>query len=244
MILASTAAILLAGGLIGATGIGGVLVVPALTQLEGLEVARAIAVSSLAFAFPAVAGLWWLRNGPTVVSAPLWAMVAGAIPGGVLGGLLVHGVQAHWLLTALAILAMGSGMRGLMPVHAGNPERAGFGVVRMAVIGLAVGIGSALTGTGGPVILIPLLMLWRQPMALTLAGAQAIQLPIALSASAVHAASSSRDLVLACGIGLLLLIGSLIGQRFARRANFRSLQILVSLLLVGTGLSFAWRVTH
>jgi uncharacterized membrane protein YfcA len=244
MTLASAAAILVAGGLIGATGIGGVLVVPALTQLEGLDVARAIAVSSLAFAFPAVAGLWWLRNGPVVGSAQLWALAAGAVPGGVLGGLLVHGVQAHWLLTALAVLAVGSGLRGLMPIHPVNPERASFGVVRMAQIGLAVGIGSALTGTGGPVILIPLLMLWRQPMALTLACAQAIQLPVALSASAVHAASGSRDLVLACGIGLVLLVGSLIGQRLARRANLRSLQILVSLLLVGTGLWFAWRVVH
>lgn len=244
MTLASAAAILLAGGLIGATGIGGVLVVPVLTQLAGLDIARAIAVSSLAFAFPAVAGLWWLRNGPAVGSARLWALVAGAVPGGVLGGLLVHAVQVHWLLAALAILAIGSGLRGLMPMHPGNPERVGFGVVPMALIGLAVGIGSALTGTGGPVILIPLLMLWRQPMALTLACAQAIQLPVALSASAVHAAAGSRDLVLACGIGLVLLIGSLIGQRLARRANLRSLQILVSLLLVGIGLWFAWRVAH
>ncbi len=244
MILASAAAILLAGGLIGATGIGGVLVVPVLTQLAGMDVARAVAASSLAFAFPAVAGLWWLRNGPAVGAARLWALAAGAVPGGMLGGLLVHGVQAHWLLTALAILAMGSGLRGLMPVHPGNPERAAFDVAPMALIGLAVGIASALTGTGGPVILIPLLMLWRQPMALTLACAQAIQLPVALSASAVHAASGSRDLALACGIGLVLLVGSLIGQRLAQGAKLRSLQILVSLLLVGTGLWFAWRVAH
>ena len=244
MTLASAAAILLAGGLIGATGIGGVLVVPALTQLERLDVARAVAVSSLAFAFPAVAGLWWLRNGPAVVSAPLWGLAAGAVPGGVLGGLLVHAVSAHWLLAGLAILAIGSGLRGLMPIHPEYSERISFGLAPMALIGLAVGVGSALTGTGGPVILIPLLMLWRQPMMLTMACAQAIQLPVALSASAVHAASGSRDLALACGIGLVLLIGSLIGQRLARRANLRSLQILVSILLVATGLWYAWRLAQ
>lgn len=244
MILASAAAILLAGGLIGATGIGGVLVVPVLTQLAGLDVARAVAASSLAFAFPALAGLWWLRTGPATGSAQLWALVAGAVPGGVLGGLLVHQMEAQWLFVALAALAIGSGLRGLMPIHPGNPERAGFGVVPMALIGLGVGIASALTGTGGPVILIPLLMLWRQPIALTLACAQAIQLPVALSASAVHVASGSRDLVLACGIGLVLLAGSLVGQRLARQANLRFLQILVSLLLLCTGLWFAWRLAH
>ena len=101
--------------------------------------------------------------------------------------------------------------------------------------------GSGFTGTGGPVILIPLLILARQPLATTVAAAQIIQLPIALCASAAHAAAGSLDLPLACLIGAVLLGGSLAGQWLGRRLNTRRLQTAVSLMLLGTGLWFAWR---
>lgn len=91
--LASSFAVLLAGGLIGATGIGGVLLVPALTQLEGVPLTQAVAASSLAFAFPALAALWWLRRAPTVGARKLWFLIAGATPGALLGGMLVHSVD-------------------------------------------------------------------------------------------------------------------------------------------------------
>ncbi len=53
--IASVLAVVLAGWLIGATGIGGVLVVPALTRLGDLAVSQAIAASALGFAFPGAA---------------------------------------------------------------------------------------------------------------------------------------------------------------------------------------------
>jgi uncharacterized membrane protein YfcA len=238
---ASAAAILLAGWLIGATGIGGVLVVPALAQFEAMDVQRAIAASALAFAFPGLAALWWLRRGGSASGVHLGALVAGAVPGAVLGALLVHHMQARWLVAGLAALALASGIRGLRakPVAAAAPEALPAAVA--AALGFAVGIGSALTGTGGPVLLVPLLMLWRQPLVRTVAAAQAIQLPIALCASAAHWLSGSLDLVLACTLGVLLLAGSVAGQWCARRMQVHWLQQLVSVLLVATGCWFAWR---
>ena len=250
MVLASAAAILLAGGLIGATGIGGVLVVPTLTQIEGLALPTAVAASSLAFAFPGLAALWWLLRerqpanaaAGTPGLAPLLALVLGALPGAACGSLLVHAVDARWLMIALALLAVGSGVRSLQPARVqATAHMAPLGVPAMAALGLGVGVASALTGTGGPVILIPLLMALRQPLPVTLAAAQAIQLPVALCASAVHMASGATPLALACSVGLVLLAGSLLGQRLARGANLRVLQILVSLMLIATGLWFAWR---
>ncbi len=244
MSFACAIAVLLAGALIGATGIGGVLVVPALTQLEGMALPDAVAASSLAFAFPALAGLWWLRSGPTVGTGRLWALVAGAAPGAVLGGLLVHRVDAAWLMTGLAMLAIGSGARGLFPARATGAEVPGLQGLPMAAIGLIVGFGSALTGTGGPVILIPVLMFLGQPFALTMAAAQAIQLPVALSATAAHVASGSHNLLMAGSVGLILLAGSLAGQRLAGKVNGRALQVLVCVLLLLTGLWFAWKAAH
>ena len=230
---ASAAAIVLAGWLIGATGIGGVLVVPALAQFEAMDVQRAISASALAFALPGVAALWWLRRGDAPSGLHLGAMVGGAIPGAVLGALLVHHVETRWLLAALALLALASGLRGLRPAGAAASDP----------LSLRAG-GSALTGTGGPVLLVPLLLLWRQPMLRTVAAAQAIQLPIALCASAAHWASGSLDLVLAASLGLLLLGGSLAGQWCARRIRVHWLQQLMSVLLVVTGGWLAWRAVQ
>ena len=119
--IASAAALLLAGWLIGATGIGGVLVVPALTQFEGLPLKQAIAASALAFAFPGAAALWWLRRAPGA-GASLIALVAGAVPGAAVGALLVHSVDVRWLLAAMAALAITTGVRGLRKVGLRDPD--------------------------------------------------------------------------------------------------------------------------
>ena len=55
-------AVLLAGALIGASGIGGVLLVPLLTRLGAVPLPQAIAASSLAFALPALVSLGPLRR--------------------------------------------------------------------------------------------------------------------------------------------------------------------------------------
>ena len=214
--IASAAALLLAGWLIGATGIGGVLVVPALTQFEGLPLKQAIAASALAFAFPGAAALWWLRRAPGA-GASLIALVAGAVPGAAVGALLVHSVDVRWLLAAMAALAITTGVRGLRKVGSVAMPPLPLSAAAMAALGLAVGLGSGLTGTGGPVLLVPLLMLWRQPLHQTVAAAQAIQLPVALCATAAHSLAGAMDWWLACTLGLLLLAGSMAGQWASKR---------------------------
>lgn len=238
--LASGAAILLAGWLIGATGIGGVLVVPALTGLDGMNVQAAIAASALAFAFPGAAALWWLRRTPQA-GVGLGALVAGALPGAALGAALVHRVDVRWLFAGVALLALASGLRGLRPAPAAASERGHLPAAATAALGAAVGLASALTGTGGPVLLVPLLMLWRQPIARTVAAAQAIQLPVALCAGAAHWASGALDLRLGCVLGAVLLAGSIAGQWAAQRINVGGLQRMVCLLLLVVGAWFGWR---
>jgi uncharacterized membrane protein YfcA len=241
MQLASAFAVLLAGWLIGATGIGGVLVVPALVQFEAMPVATAIAASGLAFAFPGLPALWWLRSGPRGNRASLVALVGGAVPGAIAGAWGVHRIDPRWLMAGLAVLALGSGLRGLRSPPATDLDAPPVGAAAMALLGVAVGAGSALTGTGGPVLVVPLLLLLRQPMPTTIAAAQAIQLPVALCATAGHAAAGALDLRLGITLGLLLLVASLAGQWAGRRIPVTALHRLVCLLLVATGGWFAWR---
>ena len=110
----------------------------------------------------------------------------------------------------------------------------------LVALGVLVGIGSALTGTGGPVLLLPLLLLCRQRIDFAVVAAQAVQLPVALTSSAVHAAAHRLDWSLAAACGVLMLLGSLAGQRLARGLDRQRLQRLVSGLLLAVGAWFCW----
>jgi uncharacterized protein len=241
MLAGSAAAILLAGWLIGATGIGGVLVVPVLHQVQGIPLPQAIAAASLAFALPGAAAAWRLRSSGSPVPPGVIALSLAALPGAAIGALLVHHVAADALLGGLAVLALGSGLWGLRRPLA-QASAAPLPRAALVVLGVAVGIGSALTGTGGPVLLVPLLMLLRQPLRSTLPAAQAIQLPVAICAATGHAVAGALDWRLALLLGVVLLLGALVGQWAAPRTPAVALHRLVCALLILTGLWFLHRL--
>ncbi|RYF30652.1 MAG: sulfite exporter TauE/SafE family protein, partial [Comamonadaceae bacterium] len=91
-----------------------------------------------------------------------------------------------------------------------------------------------------PVLLLPLLLVLRQPVLFAVVAAQAIQLPVALASSAVHLVAGRLDLPLAGLCGALLLAGSLFGQRAAGGLDQRQLQRMVSWLLLAVGAWFLW----
>lgn len=232
-------AVLLAGGLIGASGIGGVLLVPVLTKLGEVPLPQAIAAASLGFALPALVALRPLlrERAQAARSIPL---LAGALVGAAAGALLVRWLPAAALMTGVTLLVLFSGWRGLRAAAAAPALAAPLGTPLLLTLGVAVGLGSALTGTGGPVLVLPLLMLLRQPVGFAVMAAQAVQLPVALASSAVHGIEGRLDLRLAALCGLLMLAGSLAGQRAAAGLDMRQLQRFVSLLLLAVGSWFAW----
>jgi len=233
-------AILLAGGLIGASGIGGVLLVPVLTKLGGVPLPQAIAAASLGFALPALVALGPLRREPTL-AARCVPLLVGALAGAASGALLVRWLPAAALMAGVTVLVLFSGWRGLRRSRATEPAPAPpLAPAMLLALGALVGLGSALTGTGGPVLVLPLLMLLRQPLGFSVVAAQAIQLPVALASSTVHAIEGRLDLRLAALCGLLMLAGSIAGQRAATRLDTRQLQRLVSMLLLAVGAWFAW----
>lgn len=233
-------AILLAGGLIGASGIGGVLLVPVLTKLGAVPLPQAIAAASLGFALPALVALEPLRR-QRALAARCIPLLLGALAGAAAGALMVHWLPASTLMLGVTLLVLFAGGRGLSgSTAAATASAEPPGKNALLALGALVGLVSALTGTGGPVLLIPLLMLLRQPISFTVVAAQAIQLPVALASSAVHAFEGRLDLRLAVICGTLMLIGSIAGQRAASGLDLRQLQRIVSLLLLAVGAWFSW----
>lgn len=249
MSLAVLALTLFAGLCIGLTGIGGVLVVPGLSALEDMPLTRAVPASTLAFMFTGVIATWKLRAArraapATGMAAPdpraLPALLVMALLGAALGALSLRWVSGTGMHLALAALALGSGLQSLLGRVVPETAVRRVSPVAMAGIGLAVGLGSAWSGTGGPILLLPVLMVLALPTRAAITMAQAVQLPIALAATAVNWWSGQLDIGLGVLLGVVLVVGWLAGDRLAARVPTVQLRRVLGWLLVLLGVWYAF----
>lgn len=229
----------LIGGLIGSIGIGGVLLTPWLAQVVGLPVREAIVISSFAFIGTGIAALVvLLRTRPG--GAVNWPLVSAVVPGALAGAWALSIVPAKFALWLLAALTIGIGAKAVL----GRTTEPGGAVTANAfrpgvMTGVFTGFASALTGTGGPMVMVPLLLWMGTPMRAAILLGQAIQLPIALSASAGNLYLGGVDIIVGTAIGLVLVPGSFLGYYLSSRLPLPALSRLVGLALVAAGISFA-----
>jgi uncharacterized membrane protein YfcA len=136
----------------------------------------------------------------------------------------------------IAALSLASGLHALLTRHAPAARAPGPGL--LALLGAIVGYGSAISGTGGPVMLIPILLFLRTPIAAAVALGVVSGLPITLAATAVYAASGRVEFALALTLAVFLVAGVYLGAKLLRRLSARALTIAVAWTLVVTGLWF------
>ena len=108
-------------------------------------------------------------------------------------------------------------------------------------LGFMTGLASALTGTGGPMVLTPLLLWQGVPMMAAILLGQLVQLPIAITASAGNLLLGEVDVRIGTTVGLLLLPGALLGRRLALALPLAALSRVVGVTLVAASASFAAR---
>ena len=147
-----------AGWLIGAIGVGGVLLVPALVVIGGMDVSAATPVASLSFLFTGVVGtVAYARTGRLKTDAIVWLTI-GAVPGAIAGAATNVALPSRVVTIAIAIVLTAATVRTLhRPEEGGGEPDRDMSRVLYVTIGGLVGFASALTGTGGPVLLIPVI---------------------------------------------------------------------------------------
>lgn len=234
--LAVAAAACVAGALIGLTGIGGVLLVPALTEFARMPVDRAVAASMFAFllggVLAAVQHLRHVDDGARRAALPLClAATAGALA----GAATIQWLGPEPIRTFIALLSLVSGLQVLMTPRLAASERQLSGG-QLGALGLLVGYGSAISGTGGPAMLVPLLLALRIQVRLAIALALAVQVPIALAATIVNAAARRIDYGLAMTLAVLVLSGTFAGTHASRRLSRRGLTMAVAITLISVGI--------
>lgn len=233
------------GVLIGGVGIGGVLLPPALNGLGGIALHTAIPACMLAYLGSGAVGTWVYARRGTLDWRPAAALCAGGAPGAYLGAfILPHAPAAALAWGIAALLAAGGGYafsrprrgraREISPAPAPRPR-----AVALALTGFVVGVGSALTGTGGPTLLIPLLVWLRVPMLTAVGLSQVIQLPVAALATLGNAAHGAIDWRLSAWLAAALVGGVAAGAKIAHALPAAALTRLVAVLLIAAGLLMA-----
>ena len=233
---------LLVGLLIGAIGVGGVLLVPALTHIGGMAIHVAIASSMVAYFFAGgVGAIEFSRQGSIRWGDAAW-LAAGAMPGAFIGAAVASAVPAlalEFLIAMLIIASALNSLRGGVPV---DHEPRALAKGALFVIGVVTGIGSSMSGTGGPLVLIPILLWLHVPVLAAVGLSQVIQLPISVFATVGNIVYGTIDFMTAAALSVLLMIGVWFGARIAHRVSSIALKGIVSLMLLGVGVMMLVRL--
>ncbi len=226
---------LVSGLLIGCIGIGGVLLVPCLT-LVGIEVHEAIAASMFSVVFSGAVGVWlyWREGSIDWISAG-W-LGGGAIPGALAGALLAARLAGGTLLALVGAAVLFAGVRSLRRRTVAVERDRTLSPLVLMVMGACVGAASALTGSGGPLLLVPLLMWLRVPVLSAIGLGQAIQIPVAGLATVGNLLAGYLDFRLGILLGVGVGVGTAVGARIAHAAPLLLLSRLVAVILLIVGM--------
>lgn len=231
------------GVMMGALGLGGLLLIPAIVALTGHGIQTAMATALFTFLFTGIfSTLLYHRLGAVDWRLAL-PLCLGAVAFAWLGALANAHAQPAGLKLTLAMLILFVGVHILKPTgRAGSTPRTGAtpgNRVLLGCIGSGVGFGSGLTGVGGPILSIPIMVaLGFDPLA-SVATGQVLQIAVATSAAMSNLANGQVDVLLATWMTVLELIGVFAGVRLSHRLPRECLKICVAAvcILLGGGMA-------
>lgn len=233
------------GILIGAVGIGGVLLVPALIYFTPLDVHQSMATALLSFIATGIVGTWaYLRRGSIDWGFTL-PLCAGALVCSFLGAAVNAGLSAATLMTILAVLIIAAGlytivsMRGAQqPPFAGRPRARS---LLLLFLGGVAGFSSGLTGTGGPLVAVPLMIMCGFPPLTSIGASQVLQILAAGSGTVGNLMYGSIVYSILPVIVLFEVIGVWIGAKIIHAVDAAAARKLVAWLCLLIG---AWMLVR
>ena len=241
--------VLLAGAIIviaffiGATSIGGMLLGPALNILGEVPIHLVIPGCMFAFIFTGSVGALFFAKGGAITRQDLVELTLGSGIGAFAGSFALAYLPSTVIQLTLAVLCVVSGIRSLTVgtnhMQAGRFLRPANRV--LLVIGAITGFGSALTGTGGPLILMPCLMALRMDTKRAVGLAHVVQIPIGIFATAGNLLLDRVDFGIALPLTATVVLGASIGAIFAQRLPTRVLGQSVAVLLVVAGVAYGFK---
>jgi uncharacterized membrane protein YfcA len=231
VVLAGTSAV---GVSIGLVGIGGIFLIPLLVWW-GLPLETAIGTSLVTFTVAgAVATIVYTLHGSIDWRAALITS-AGSLASGAFGAKLSSMLPDRIVTACFAAFLLLTGLfalfgRRVFSQTAAAPRR--LSVVTLVVCGVLTGIGSGLTGVGGPALLVPLLLLAGASPAVAVAISQPNAIFSAASGATGHILLGHVDFHLAAYLSVFCAIGVVAGAIAYRYVSAERLRTIVGVAVL------------
>ena len=174
------------GFFIGAVGVGGVLLIPFLVLLGGLDIHAAAATALFSFLFTGLLGTFLFQRRGSIRWRLVVPVCAGAALAGYLGSAAAAQIDARPLALVIAAIIMVAGVYVLRPAAERALPRDGGGTGDTAAllgVGVASGFGSGLSGAGGPLFSVPIMVLLGFSPLAAIGVSQVLQIVAAASGS-------------------------------------------------------------
>jgi uncharacterized membrane protein YfcA len=226
---------LTSGLMIGCIGIGGVILVPALVFVAGIPIQVSIPAAMLAYILSGlVATAVFARHKSIRWGMALW-LCAGATPTAFIGAWAVSVVNPRLLEACLGLLTFFSGLNALRTQSVADGPEAGVSNTKLLVVGGVTGFLSSISGTGGPLVLVPIIISMSVPVLVAVGLSQVIQLPVAIAATIGNVLYGQVDWLLGGILAAALTVGSWYGAKLAHVVPRVTLRRIVSVVLVVVG---------
>jgi len=227
----------LVGVLIGAVGIGGVLLIPALIAFGGLGPHAASATALASFLFTGLLGTYLFQRKGSIDWGRTGIVCIAAVAFSALGAVAAKAFSPVALTRVIAVLIIFAGSYIFLPKRQGAaaPRSAGRERAVLAFIGAAAGFGSGLSGAGGPLFSVPLMMMFGFPPLMAVGASQALQIVSAAAGTAANLRYGVVDVQIVLLVTGFELAGVLAGVRIAHAASADQLKRGAAVLCLVVG---------
>ena len=229
------------GFIMGAVGIGGILLIVPLTLIAGLEIHQASATLLLTFVFTGIYSVWLFQRRGTIDWRLGVPACVGALVFSFVGAMANARVDATTLSIVIALIIAFAGAYVLFPrlVRPGHKRVEGSkgNIVTLLVIGAVSGFGSGISGAGGPLFSVPIMLIAGFAPLTAIGTGMVLQVVSAASGTVGNLLFGSIDFYYAALITVFELIGVSFGVRFAHSTNAAVLRNLAGLLCLVAGIT-------
>ena len=220
-------------------GVGGVLLIPFLAIFGGLGIHAAAATALFTFLFTGLFGTWlFARRGS--VSARLTVPVCiGAVLFGYVGSVAAAHIAARALAITIATIIICAGVYVFVPprdpLRSNRDGRNSGDVAILTTVGAVSGFGSGLSGAGGPLFSVPLMVILGFAPLAAVGASQVLQIIASVSGSLAALPDGRIDFALAAWVTGFELVGVAAGVRLAHAVSPNVLRRIAGTLCVVVG---------
>ena len=227
----------LVGLLIGAVGVGGILLIPALVALAGLTPHQASATALFTFVFTGILGTILFQRRGSIDWRQAAAVCVGAIVFSYLGAMANKAVGEIALMRVIAVLIIFAGLYVFLPGGKESPTRRNNNrLFLLIVIGAASGFGSGFSGAGGPLFSVPLMVVTGFAPLLAIGTSQVLQIVSAASGSLANLRVGDIQWPLVALVTSGELVGVFAGVKLAHSVSANTLKRGAGLICLAVGI--------